>query len=31
MAENGRKMIMEEYNWNIEKEKLYNLYNSMLY
>ena len=29
MGQNGKKLILEKYNWSIEKEKLLNIYNSL--
>ncbi|WP_295102893.1 glycosyltransferase family 4 protein [uncultured Candidatus Kuenenia sp.] len=30
MGENGRKAVCAEYNWNVEKEKLLEIYNSLI-
>jgi glycosyltransferase involved in cell wall biosynthesis len=29
MGQNGRKMVIEKYNWDIEKKKLMNLYKQL--
>ena len=29
MGENGRKMVIEKYNWDIEKKKLIDLYQEL--
>ena len=29
MGENGRKMVIEKYNWDIEKKKLIDLYKDL--